>query len=114
MSLIFFFFYTQRLSLIFLISSLCRVLPLQRDAAAATHQHAGAGSVQHPESRGDHLHAQNGHPALRQHHEGAEVDASAHAARLPEHQHGPKHQHRSGSTGGPLLRHGQEVSGAVW
>ena len=89
-----------------------RVLPVLRDAAAAAHQHAAAGSVQHPESRGDGLHAQDGQPPLRQHHAGAQVDASAHAARLPQHQHGPKHQHHTGSAGGPLLCHGKEVSAA--
>lgn len=89
-----------------------RVLPVLRDAAAAAHQHAAAGSVQHPESRGDGLHARDGQPPLRQHHAGAQVDASAHAARLPQHQHGPKHQHHTGSAGGPLLCHGKEVSAA--
>lgn len=92
---------------------LCRVLPVLRDAAAATHQHAGAGPVQHHESGRDHLHARDGHPPLRKHHAGAEGDASAHAARLPEHQYGPEHQHHSGSSGGPILRHGQEVSAAA-
>lgn len=88
----------------------CRVLPVLRDVAAAAHQHAGVGSVQHPEWGGDGLHARNGQRALREHHAGAQVHASAHAARLPQHQHGAQHQHHSGSTGGPLLCHGQEVS----
>lgn len=87
-----------------------RVFPLLRDAAAATHQHAGARSSQRPESRRDGLHARNGQPALRQHHAGAEVHAPAHAPRLPQHQHGPEHQYHPGSTGGPILYHGQEVS----
>ncbi len=97
--------------MIFLSDLLCRVPPLLRDASAAPHQHAEAGSVQRPESRGDELHARNGRQPLWKRHAGAEVDASAHAARLPEHQHGPQHQHHPGSAGGPLLCHGQEVSG---
>lgn len=92
------------------LSFLKRVLPLLRDAAAAAHQHAGAGPVQHPEPAGERLHARNGQPAFREHHAGPEVHASVHAARLPQHQHGAQHQHHSGGAGGPLLHHGQEVS----
>lgn len=87
-----------------------RVPALLRDAAAATHRHAGARPVQHPEPGGDQLHAADGQRALRRRHAGAEVDAAAHAARVPQHQHGAQHQHHAGSAGGPLLRHGQEVS----
>lgn len=106
-------FLFPHLKLISTSNLVCRVLHLLRDAAAAANQHAEAGTVQHPEPRGNRLHAPNGQPALREHHAGAEVDASAHAARLPQHQHGPKHQHRSGSAGGQLLCHGQRVSAAA-
>ncbi|KAM9165512.1 putative aarF domain-containing protein kinase 5 isoform 2-T2 [Pangshura tecta] len=39
---------------------------------------------------------------------GAQGPAAAHAARLPQHQHGAQHQHRPGRPRRPLLRHGQE------
>lgn len=91
-------------------SCLRRVLPVLRDAAAAAHQHARAGPVQRAESGGDDLHAPDGQRPLRQRHAGAEGDAAAHAARVPQHQHGAEHQHHAGGAGGPLLRHGQEVS----
>lgn len=89
---------------------LCRLLPVLRDAAAATNQHAAAGSVQHPQQGGDGLHATHGCQPLREHHAGAEVHAPPPAAGLQEHQHGPQHQYHAGRPGGPLLRHGQEVS----
>lgn len=88
-----------------------RVLPVLRDAAAEANQHAAAGPFQRADSRRDGLHAPDGHRALRQHHAGAQIHAAAHAARLPQHQHGAQHQHHTGGAGGPLLCHGQEVSG---
>ncbi|XP_056438536.1 uncharacterized aarF domain-containing protein kinase 5 isoform X2 [Gadus chalcogrammus] len=90
-----------------------RVLPVQRDAAAAAHQHAGAGPVQPAEPGGDGLHAGHGRAPLPEHHAGAQVHAPAHAAGVPQPQHGAKHQHLAGRPGGPLLRHGQECGAWV-
>ena len=87
----------------------CRVLPVQRDAAAAAHQHAGAGPVQPAEPRGDGLHAGHGRAPLPEHYAGAQVHAPAHAAGVPQPQHCAQHQHLARRPGGPLLRHGQEV-----
>ncbi|XP_074799019.1 putative aarF domain-containing protein kinase 5 isoform X1 [Natator depressus] len=72
------------------------------------HPHGAAKAGQHPDAGGDALHAGHGPAPLRPHHAGAQGPAPAHAARLPQHQHGAQHQHRPGRPRRPLLRHGQE------
>lgn len=85
------------------------LLPLLRDAPAAAHQHGGADAVQRAVAGGGGLHAAHGQGPLRPHHTGAQGPAPLHAARLPQHQHRPRHQRGSGHPCGPLLHHGQKV-----